>query len=153
MLEYPTDRLRAARRRGPREVPGRVGLLENLLAHRADPAGVPLLAPLARTAAVHRAAGRARPAPEPRLLDDELVSTSAGRERVRPIRGINDVLRRAAERGALPSEIGGAVGVRRVPRRAGGIVRHRIYPLIPTPGLDRTRTVGSGRRRTGSSIW
>ena len=66
VLEYPTDRLRLPGDVATRRVPGRLGLLENLLAHRADPAGVPLIAPLARTAPftarAGRVAGRARAA-------------------------------------------------------------------------------------------
>ncbi len=48
VLEYPTDRLRCPADPA-RAVPGRVDLLDNLLAHRGDPA-VALVAPLARTA-------------------------------------------------------------------------------------------------------
>ena len=47
VLEYPTDRLRLPGEADLSTVPGRVGLLANLLDHRADPA-VPLIAPLAR---------------------------------------------------------------------------------------------------------
>jgi predicted dehydrogenase len=47
-LEYPTDRLRLPGDPQLREVPGRVGLLRNLVEHRAD-RGRPLVAPLART--------------------------------------------------------------------------------------------------------
>lgn len=106
VLEYPTDRLLLPGDTGPREVPGRRGLLENLLEHRADPA-VPLIAPLARTAAFTAVLDALRSAPEPRLLDGDLVEPlGAGPERVLCVRGVNEVLRRAAERGRLPSELG-----------------------------------------------
>ncbi|WP_353939639.1 hypothetical protein [Micromonospora sp. b486] len=57
VLEYPTDRLRLPGDDAPRPVPGRRGLLANLLDHRAD--GTPLIAPLARTEPFTRGAGRA----------------------------------------------------------------------------------------------
>ncbi|GAA5187882.1 Gfo/Idh/MocA family oxidoreductase [Rugosimonospora acidiphila] len=54
VLEYPTDRLRLPGQAAMEAVPGRVDLLENLLAHRAareeGGAPVPLLAPLPVTA-------------------------------------------------------------------------------------------------------
>ncbi|MGC4835566.1 Gfo/Idh/MocA family protein [Micromonospora vinacea] len=106
VLEYPTDRLRLPGDVVTRRVPGRLGLLENLLAHRDDPEGVPLIAPLARTAPFTALLDALRSAPEPRLLDGDLVTTlGEGGERVRHLRGVVDVLRRAAERGALPSEL------------------------------------------------
>ncbi|WP_348773961.1 Gfo/Idh/MocA family oxidoreductase [Micromonospora sp. WMMD714] len=106
VLEYPTDRLLLPGDPEPREVPGRRGLLENLLAHRADPAGTPLIAPLARTAPFTAVLERVRQAPEPTLLDGDLVTvTGSGPERVVTVRGINALLRRAAEQGALLSEL------------------------------------------------
>ena len=48
VLEYPTDRLRGPADPALRAVPGRVGLLENLVAHRRD-STVALVAPLSRT--------------------------------------------------------------------------------------------------------
>ncbi|MEU8169896.1 Gfo/Idh/MocA family protein [Micromonospora sp. NPDC049004] len=107
VLEYPTDRLRLPGDVVTRRVPGRQGLLENLLAHRVDPAGVPLIAPLARTAPFTALLDALRAAPDPRLLDGELVDVVGdGDERVVRIRGVVEVLRRAAEQGALPSEQG-----------------------------------------------
>jgi predicted dehydrogenase len=107
VLEYPTDRLELSGDPGPREVPGRVDLLENLLAHRADPDGTPLIAPLWRTAGftavVQALTGPGLPAPT--LLGDTFVTSGAGPGRIRTIRGINAVLRRAALAGALPSEL------------------------------------------------
>ncbi|MEU1591250.1 gfo/Idh/MocA family oxidoreductase, partial [Micromonospora sp. NPDC005710] len=76
------------------------------LAHRVDPVGVPLIAPLARTAPFTALLDALRPAPEPRLLDGDLVTTvDQGGERVRHLRGVVDVLRQAVEREALPSEL------------------------------------------------
>ncbi|MEU4400956.1 Gfo/Idh/MocA family protein [Micromonospora orduensis] len=107
VLEYPTDRLRLPGDVVTRRVPGRRGLLENLLAHRADPTGAPLIAPLARTAPFTALLDALRAAPEPRLLDGDLVvGVGDGGDRVRHLRGVVDVLRRSAERGALPSELG-----------------------------------------------
>ncbi|MDG4757776.1 Gfo/Idh/MocA family oxidoreductase [Micromonospora sp. WMMD710] len=107
VLEYPTDRLWLPGDVVTRRVPGRQGLLDNLLAHRADPLGVPLIAPLARTAPFTALLDALRAAPEPRLLDGEVVdAVGDGAERVVRIRGVVDLLRRAAEQGALPSEQG-----------------------------------------------
>ncbi|HTF09914.1 MAG TPA: Gfo/Idh/MocA family oxidoreductase [Asanoa sp.] len=106
-LEYPTDRLRLPGEPGLREVPGRVDLLDNLIAHRADPGGVPLRAPLAATAGFTAVVDALGAAPAPVLLDDDLVDDlGTGPQRIRSIRGINAVLRRAADELALPSEIG-----------------------------------------------
>ncbi|WP_341716134.1 Gfo/Idh/MocA family oxidoreductase [Micromonospora sp. FIMYZ51] len=106
VLEYPTDRLLLPGDDSPREIPGRRNLLENLLEHRADP-GVPLIAPLARTAAFTAVLTALRAAPEPTLLDGDLVdAVGSGPQRVLRIRGVNAVLRRAAGAGALPSEWG-----------------------------------------------
>ncbi|WP_320064175.1 Gfo/Idh/MocA family protein [Micromonospora sp. RTGN7] len=106
VLEYPTDRLLLPGDDMPRTVPGRRGLLENLLDHRADPAGTPLIVPLARTApftAVLEAIGAA---PEPTLLGGDLVIVvGQGPDRVLTVQGVNGALRRAAESGALPSEL------------------------------------------------
>ncbi|MEV4532524.1 Gfo/Idh/MocA family oxidoreductase [Asanoa sp. NPDC049518] len=106
-LEYPTDRLRLPGDTGPREVPGRVDLLDNLLAHRADRAGVPLRAPLSATAGFTAVVEALAAAPVPVALGDALVDDiGTGPGRIRSIRGINAVLRRAADGLALPSELG-----------------------------------------------
>ncbi|MGX4654060.1 Gfo/Idh/MocA family protein [Micromonospora sp. SCSIO 07396] len=106
VLEYPTDRLLLPGDPHPRQVPGRRGLLENLLAHRADPAGTPLIAPLARTAPFTAVLEQVQRAPEPTLLDGDLVTvTGSGPERVVTVPGINAALRRAAGQGALLSEL------------------------------------------------
>jgi len=108
-LEYPTDRLALPGDAERRAVPGRVDLLENLLAHRADPAGVALLVPLDATAAFTAVlAALTRPGqPLPTLVDDaHVISVGEGPGRIRVIRGINAVLRQAAGAAALPSEFG-----------------------------------------------
>ncbi|GIJ76929.1 Predicted dehydrogenase [Micromonospora phaseoli] len=106
VLEYPTDRLLLPGEAAASEVPGRCGLLENLLAHRADPR-VPLIVPLARTAPFTAVLTALRSAPEPTLLGDELLdAVGAGPQRVLRISGVNEVLRRAVRQGALPSELG-----------------------------------------------
>ncbi|MEV0393121.1 Gfo/Idh/MocA family protein [Polymorphospora rubra] len=104
VLEYPTDRLRLPGDAAARQVPGRVGLLENLLAHRADPAGVPLIAPLATTAAFTAVVEAIVAGPEPTLVD--AVPVGDGPARVRVIEGIDGALRLAGERMALLSELG-----------------------------------------------
>ncbi|WBB90019.1 Gfo/Idh/MocA family oxidoreductase [Verrucosispora sp. WMMC514] len=106
VLEYPTDRLLLPGEATAGTVPGRRGLLENLLDHRADP-HVPLIAPLARTAPFTAVLTALRAAPEPALLDGDLVeAVGAGAERVLRVRGVNEVLRRVADEGRLPSELG-----------------------------------------------
>ncbi|MFC8850534.1 MULTISPECIES: Gfo/Idh/MocA family protein [unclassified Micromonospora] len=106
VLEYPTDRLLLPGDDAPREVPGRRGLLENLLAHRADPTGTPLIAPLARTAPFTAVLEAVQAAPEPTLLGGDLVTaTGQGPERVLTVRGVNAALRAAAGSGALLSEL------------------------------------------------
>ncbi|TDB80037.1 Gfo/Idh/MocA family protein [Micromonospora sp. KC721] len=106
VLEYPTDRLLLPGDDAPRTVPGRRGLLENLVAHRADPRGVPLIAPLARTAPFTAVLEAVQAAPEPTLLDGDLVSVNGtGADRSVTVRGVNAVLRQAAEQGALLSEL------------------------------------------------
>ncbi|MEU9510919.1 Gfo/Idh/MocA family oxidoreductase [Micromonospora sp. NPDC048170] len=106
VLEYPTDRLLLPGGAGPREVPGRRGLLENLLAHRADPA-VPLIAPLARTAPFTAVLEAVTAAPEPTRLGGDLVTAVGdGPDRMLTVHGVNRLLRRAADEGALLSELG-----------------------------------------------
>ena len=106
VLEYPTDRLLLPGEPTARAVPGRCGLLENLLDHRADPR-VPLIAPLARTAPFTAVLTALQAAPEPALLDGALVdAVGAGAQRILRVRGVNEVLRRVADEGRLPSELG-----------------------------------------------
>ncbi|WP_229072966.1 Gfo/Idh/MocA family protein [Actinoplanes sp. DH11] len=117
-LEYPTDRLRLPG--SPfREVPGRAGLLENLLDHRDDPA-VELLAPLERTevfTAVAEAIVRSEPPVE--IGGRWLRPHPAGGGQVLP--GIDALVRQVAETGELPSEagVGWAVPARRIGVRLG----------------------------------
>jgi predicted dehydrogenase len=111
LLEYPTDRLVMA---GPAAPPGRIDLLENLIAHRRDPVGTPLVAPLARTAdfttVLQALTGAGVPAAHP--IDDAYVaSVGAPPGRVRVIGGINAVLREAAQTMRLPAEAGVAWAV------------------------------------------
>jgi predicted dehydrogenase len=111
VLEYPTDRLLLPCDPRMHTVDGRTGLLENLLAHRADP-DVPLIAPLSRTApftAVLEGLTGPDVPPPPRRGPRHVVARGDG---VRVIRGINEVVREAAERRALPSESGVAWAVR-----------------------------------------
>ncbi|MEJ3743055.1 Gfo/Idh/MocA family oxidoreductase [Actinomycetes bacterium KLBMP 9797] len=104
VLEYPTDRLRLPGDPELRHVPGRTRLLENLIAHRAT--GEPLIAPLARTAPFTAVLDVLHEAPLPTLLGGDLVTaTGAPPERVLSVNGINGVLREAAERRALFSEL------------------------------------------------
>ena len=117
VLEYPTDRLSLPGDPGLRVVPGRVSLLENLLAHRDDPDGVPLLVPLDRTAGFTAIMEVVHAGPAPTLVDgDRVVVSGEAAERVVSIRGVDAVLRRAAEERALLSELGvpWAVGPHRV---------------------------------------
>ena len=116
VLEYPTDRLALPGSLPPPvagggpllppgtgTVSGRTGLLENLLAHRAD-RGVPLIAPLPRTE-VFTAVLETLTAPDvppPVLLGPRHADVRD--DGVRVIRGINAVLRESAETLRLPSE-------------------------------------------------
>ncbi|HET6529411.1 MAG TPA: Gfo/Idh/MocA family oxidoreductase [Actinoplanes sp.] len=107
-LEYPTDRLRLPGT-GLDVVPGRVDLLANLLAHRRDRAGTPLLVPLSRTAAFTAfAEALITPGqPPPARLDDRFVAVHGEPpDHVRIIPGITTVLRRSAQSRLLPSELG-----------------------------------------------
>ncbi|GAA2502473.1 Gfo/Idh/MocA family protein [Winogradskya humida] len=109
VLEYPTDRLMLPGEPCLVAVDGRTGLLENLIAHRSDPA-VPLIAPLSRTESFTGLieALTAPDLPPPTLLGPPHVETRGG---VRVILGINEVLRRAARESALPFEAGVAWAV------------------------------------------
>jgi hypothetical protein len=103
LLEYPTDRVSVPGDSEPQHVPGRTDLLTNLLDHRET--GTPLLVPLTATGdftAVLEAL-TATDNPPPHLLDAEWVVVD-GPKRVIP--GINDLLRKATETMALPSEMG-----------------------------------------------
>ncbi|GAA1791703.1 Gfo/Idh/MocA family oxidoreductase [Luedemannella flava] len=105
-LEYPTDRLAMPADADLRDVPGRVGLLENLLDHRADPTGVPLLAPLADTLPFTAVLEAIRAAGTPPLVDPAFVTvTGEAPEIHHTIPGINDALLRAGRDVSLLSEL------------------------------------------------
>jgi predicted dehydrogenase len=104
VLAYTADRLRLPGDPAPREVPGRTPLLSNLLAHRSTP-DTPLVAPLGRTAPFTEVVEVITAAPEPSTIDTPF---RAVRGDVVTVPGVSDVLRRAAERMALPSELGAA---------------------------------------------
>lgn len=107
VLEYPTDRLRLRPDEDWREIPGRTGLLANLLEHRVNPGGVPLIAPLPRTAPFTALLEVIADAPEPVDVPPEYVAASGnGPARVLTIRGVNAALRAAGDRLALLSELG-----------------------------------------------
>jgi predicted dehydrogenase len=101
VLEYPTDRLKLPGQ-GWRTVPGRIGLLENLLDHRADPA-LPLRVPLHRTRAFTALLDPILIAPPPVAVPRRYLIGHAGGD---ALAGVAAVLRRCAETGALPSELG-----------------------------------------------
>ncbi|MBY8873753.1 Gfo/Idh/MocA family oxidoreductase [Micromonospora sp. PLK6-60] len=101
-LEYPTDRLRLPGDAGWRPPAGRVDLLENLLAHRTG--GVPLVAPLERTWGFTVVLAMIAAAPPPTPVPDRYLRPHPdGAGRV--IDGVADLLRAAADAGALPSEL------------------------------------------------
>lgn len=107
VLEYPTDRLRLPTDRDWREVPGRVGLLENLLDHRADPARVPLIAPLPRTEPFTMLLDVVANAPEPADVGRTYVrSVGDPPSRVNVIPGVGDALRASGRGLSLLSELG-----------------------------------------------
>jgi predicted dehydrogenase len=101
VLEYPTDRLLLPGDAEPRVVPGRVSLLENLVAHRSDPA-VPLVAPIDRTASFTALVEAISAAPPPSPVPPSYVDDRAG---VRVITGIDSAVRQAADRPGLFSEL------------------------------------------------
>lgn len=84
-----------------------VDLLRNLVAHRAEPGRVPLLAPLRRTRAFATVVEAVRNAPSPSQIPDGWVRTvGEGPGRHPVVRGIGEEVAVAAERLALFSEIG-----------------------------------------------
>ncbi|SDS12890.1 Gfo/Idh/MocA family protein [Actinoplanes derwentensis] len=104
VLEYPTDRLRLPGESDFTHVPGRAGLLENLIDHRDDPE-VPLLAPLKRTAGFTAVAEAIVTAPEPVTIPDAFREPHPdGGGSV--VTGIDQVIRDVADSGRLPSELG-----------------------------------------------
>lgn len=106
VLEFRTDRVQLPGQPAPRDLPGRTGLLENLLAHRADP-GTPLLVPLERTAGFTVLVEEISAGTEPSTIDPVHCSVrGTGSERVVVVDGVSEVMRQAAEQLALPSELG-----------------------------------------------
>ncbi|WP_430791423.1 Gfo/Idh/MocA family protein [Actinoplanes sp. G11-F43] len=104
VLEYPTDRLRLPGESEFTHVPGRAGLLENLIEHRDDPK-VPLLAPLDRTAGFTEVVEAVVHGPEPvRIPATHLEPHPDGGGLVVP--GIDELIRDVARSGRLPSELG-----------------------------------------------
>ncbi|QSB15774.1 Gfo/Idh/MocA family oxidoreductase [Natronosporangium hydrolyticum] len=105
VLRYTEDRLQLPGESTPRPVPGRTGLLANLLAHRST--GTPLLAPLARTEpfTVLISAITGAPPPQP-LAPSAVAAQGEGDDRVVMVPGVSAVMQTAAEQLALPSELG-----------------------------------------------
>jgi predicted dehydrogenase len=102
-LEYITDRIRLPDGSDWRAVPGRTGLLEDLLAHRNGRGG--LVAPLERTAAFTAVLQAVLASPIPALIADHHLSAHpAGGGLV--IDGILEALRTAVAETALFSELG-----------------------------------------------
>ncbi|MCC2317955.1 Gfo/Idh/MocA family protein [Cellulomonas chengniuliangii] len=74
VLHYTRDVIEVTGSHGHRTIErGRTDLLENLLAHRANPEGTPLLAPLSATGAFMRVLEAVRNAPAPRQIAAEHV--------------------------------------------------------------------------------
>ncbi|WP_309238337.1 Gfo/Idh/MocA family protein [Actinoplanes aureus] len=121
VLEYPTDRLRLPGEAEAREVPGRVGLLENLLDHRRD-SGVPLIAPLERTRTFTAVAEAIVAAPPPAAIPQNLLRPHPDGDGY-VVAGIDELVQRVASTGRLPSEIGTAWAEQphRVPLRKKGV--------------------------------
>jgi predicted dehydrogenase len=104
VLEYPTDRLRLPADPGLRDVPGRVSLLSNLVAHRGD-RRVELAAPLSRTLAFTEVLSVITEAPVARI-DPSYLRTATDLPAPRlVVAGINETLRAAASSLALFSEL------------------------------------------------
>jgi predicted dehydrogenase len=104
VLEYPTDRLRLPGEPAPKRLSGRVGLLDNLLDHRADPR-VPLIAPLSRTLPFSAMLAPILAAPAV-LIPDEFLQVYADLPTPRfVITGVNAAIDRAAGELSLFSEL------------------------------------------------
>ena len=107
VLDYTADRLQLPGDAELRPVPGRIGLLDNLLAHRAAPAAVPLLAGLERTApfteVIEAIMADGPPVP---IGDRWKAEYGTGPGRIVTVPGIGAVMRDAAEQLRLPSELG-----------------------------------------------
>jgi predicted dehydrogenase len=109
VLGYVDDRLQLPGDPAMREIPGRTGLLENLLAHRAAPQSVPLLAPLERTEPFTALVETIVAAPDPTPIGVEYQrALGESAERTVIVPGVSQLLRRASDELALPSELGAA---------------------------------------------
>lgn len=103
-LEFPTDRILLPGNSDWQQVPGRVSLLENLIAHREDPSTA-LMAPLKATAPFVRILDVLRAAPPPvRIARHHLRPHPDGGGSAIP--GAADIVRRAAADAAMFSELG-----------------------------------------------
>ena len=106
VLRYTTDELQMPGEQ-PQVVPGRAGLLDNLLDHRARPDDVPLLAPLKRTVPFTAVVdANTADGPPVSIAAQHLAVNGAGAERVVSVPGATALLRNAAEHLMLPSELG-----------------------------------------------
>jgi predicted dehydrogenase len=107
VLEYPTDRLCLPGEVELRDIPGRVSMLDNLLAHRATPDFVDLVAPLHRTEPFTTVLDHATAAPPPTPVGGDWVSVIGDPpDRHVVITGVNGVVRAAAESLSLFRELG-----------------------------------------------
>lgn len=130
VLGYTTDVLQLPGWPEPRPVPGRTGLLANLLAHRDS--GQPLVAPLARTAGFTAVVESVTAAPVPATIDARFLATQDhGPNRVVTVPGVSQVLRQAAEELALPSEL--AVAWSAPPWRAAAPARTAAATDVQQP--------------------
>lgn len=103
-LEFPTDRILLPGDADWQQVPGRVSLLENLIAHRVDPS-VRLLAPLPTTAPFVDVLDVLRAAPPPvGIPRGDLLPHPNGDGLA--VRGVAHLVQRAAARVAMFSELG-----------------------------------------------
>jgi predicted dehydrogenase len=116
VLEYTTDRLRLPGDADIAEVPGRTGLLANLLAHRAAPGEFALLAPLERTAPFTQVIDAIATDGPPTTIGPQWQRVHS-LDRVVTVPGISAVLRAGAERLKLPSELGIAWAAANSPAR------------------------------------
>ena len=108
-LSYNHDRITVTTADGARREHDfdRTDLLTNLLAHRADPAAVQLLSPLAATAAFTQVLQAIRDAPDPTPIPSaHWQELGTGDDAHRVLAGIDDDAARAATDLALYSELG-----------------------------------------------
>jgi predicted dehydrogenase len=138
VLEYPTDRLALPGHAEPTTVPGRVDLLDNLLAHRADPAGVPLLCPIEATGPFTAVIDALWSAPPPTTIEASQLTPRADGT---AIAGISETVRRATSTGSLFAELGVAWAV---PAWRGHV------PTTASISQLRPRTIGTRIPKPGA---